>query len=178
MAALRSMSDNFSSDSEELTFGFGWTRAVIQECLVVVVINGAIAWFVFRGRTDIVWLGWGGIYAYLFPMSMILSFFTSFFGYRLGCEYRRLKGKSTKTEKLSRWWLGGILTGILSSLTGAMFMVLGLWLGDYLWPNLEFSHLLASLIVCVLAAIMAAVFHPVAIRLGMSGGFFTYPQSS
>jgi hypothetical protein len=89
------MSDSFSSDSEELAFEFGWNRAIIQECLVVIVINGTIAWFVFRGRTDIVWLGWGGIYSLLFPMSMILPFFSSFFGYRLGWGYRQLKRKAT-----------------------------------------------------------------------------------
>ena len=172
------MSDSFSSDSEELTFGFGWNRAIIQECLVVIVINGTIAWFVFRGRTDIVWLGWGGIYSLLFPMSMILPFFSSFFGYRLGWGYRQLKRKATPAPTLSIWWLWGIVTGILSGLIGAMVMLLGRELGDFIWPRHEFSHIQVSGIVCLLAAVMAAVFHPVGICLGMLGPFFANRQSS
>lgn len=172
------MSDSFSSDSEGLTFGFGWTRAIIQECLVVIIINGTIAWFVFRGRTDIVWLGWGGIYSFLFPMSMILPFFSSFFGYRLGYGYQRLKRKATTAEIRSRWWLWGIMTGMLSGLIGAMFMLLGLGLGDYLWPHQVFSYTQATGVVCLLSAVMAAVFHPLGIRLGMSGPFFNNRPSS
>ena len=163
-----SMCDEVVANSDKVTSGFGWTKAIIQECLIVVVINGVIAFFVFRGRTDIIWLGWGGIYAYLFPMSMMLPFFSSFFGYMIGDGYRRALGKPGGSRRWPRWWLWAILTGILNAVLGAVLIMLGLWSGDYIWPQHQFHYAQALLIVCAVAAGMAALFHSLCIRLGMS----------
>ncbi len=70
---------NLSTEARQGLSRYVWKVAIPRECAIVVLVNAPWAWLVFRGREDITHLGWGGLMAFLGPMSFVLPFFTSFF---------------------------------------------------------------------------------------------------
>lgn len=168
MAVLRFMSETRSPTDAPFYLNFGWTRAILQECIIVVAINGSIAWFVFRGRQDIVWLGWAGIFSFLFPMSLMLPFFTTFFGYMIGSGYRKLQSTALPSAAAGKWWWRAIAIGLLHAFIASIFTYTSLSFANKLWPQSQFNHLQAVGIVCVVSIVFASIFHSRSIFKGMS----------
>jgi len=162
------MSETPSPPDTHSYLNFGWSRAILQECIIVVAINGIIAWFVFRGRHDIVWLGWSGIFSFLFPMSLMLPFFTTFFGYMIGIGHRKLQTTGLLTAQAGKWWWRATAIGVLHALIAALLTHTTLFSANKLWPQVQFNGLQAVAIVCVVSIIFASIFHSRSILKGMT----------
>lgn len=168
MAVLQFMSETHEAIDTRLSPNFGWTRAILQECVIVVAINGIIAWFVFRGRQDIVWLGWAGIFSFLFPMSLMLPFFTTFFGYMIGTGHRKTQSNELPSVQAGKWWRRATAIGVLHALIASLITYISLSFANKIWPQVQFNDLQAVAIICAISIVFASVFHTRSIYKGMT----------
>ncbi|MFN7874046.1 MAG: hypothetical protein ACK5YR_17080 [Pirellula sp.] len=153
-----------STEARQGLSRYVWKVAIPRECAIVVLVNAPWAWLVFRGREDITHLGWGGLIAFLGPMSFILPFFTSFFGWMTGIILKPYFGFAKVHLSFQNWILPASLVGILNGILGAVTTVSCLWGMDRIVPNLRWNTFQAVLIVSIVACMLATVFHPWCIR--------------
>ncbi len=141
-----------------------WKSAVPRECAIVLLANAPLAWLVFRGREDIGQWGWGGLVAYLGPMSFFLPFFTSFFGWMGGLMLKPYFGFTPVQLSVRSWLLPGSLCGMVHGVLGVIAMLAFLGGIDLLAPSMTWNAWQSVAIVSVVSCVFAILFHPVAIR--------------
>jgi hypothetical protein len=92
------------------------------------VINGIIAWFVFRGEQSVHLAGSDTIFKMLLPMSFIETTLTSFFGVLGGTHEIRTHSRQQSPIQWRRWFVlaagFSLLQGLVAfSLFGATFYI-------------------------------------------------------
>lgn len=146
---------------------FLWKIALPREFAINLVINTTIAFLVFRGRNNIGLLGWGGIASMLIPMSILLPFFTSFFGVFAG-RIARLGNSELPPLDHQKPWIGfAVLTSLRNSIVVMCANAAVLYGLDYGMPGIEMVWAWVVLGIGVGSALFACFLHGVSIRESM-----------
>ncbi|MCU0710520.1 MAG: hypothetical protein MUC43_00575 [Pirellula sp.] len=163
---------SLSSEARRGLSRYVWRIAVPRECAIVVLFNAPWAWLVFRGRDDITHLGWGGLMAFLGPMSFVLPFFTSFFGWMTGIILKPYFGFTKVRLSVKNWIWPASVIGVFHGMIGVAAIVLSLWGMDKLFPSLRWNAYQAVAIVSCVACLLATVFHPWCIRRSLQNSHY------
>ncbi|TVS10393.1 MAG: hypothetical protein EA424_25475, partial [Planctomycetaceae bacterium] len=83
--------------------GYAWRILGPRELLINLLINGLIAWWVYRHTSQVPVVGWLSVLVIVGPMSFIMPVLTTYFGYLNGVNARRW-GRAGRPWTAGTFW--------------------------------------------------------------------------
>ena len=142
---------------------FAWRVAGVREAIINVSINSLIPAAVYWAQSTVPLWGWHGLINVLGPMSILLTWLTTYFGVLAGSLSRMYGPVRPQLAKDTRWnpyalKLATLRTAIISPLV--ILAVYGL---SRLWPELEIPKWNAVIGLATGSAAVAYLLHATAI---------------
>jgi len=138
---------------------YAWKVLAPREFLINVAINAPLAFLVFRPAEYVPLIGWFSLYVYCGPMSVLLPFLTTFFGYMNGV-LARAQGKAGKPWPAgAKWKVKALLAGVCAAVVVGVVTLAGFYLLSVAIPGLFLSRLATVTIIAVSSGVAGGVLH-------------------
>jgi H+/Cl- antiporter ClcA len=123
------------------------------------VINGVIAWFVFRGEQSVLLAGSDTIFKMLLPMSFIESTLTSFFGVLGGTHEIRTHSTQPCPIRWRRWFVLAVGFSLLQGLAGYSLFAAAMFVCRWMELNVSIPGYLVAPLVGLISGVLAYLMH-------------------
>jgi hypothetical protein len=143
-----------------------WRVFAPLDLVVNAVINGAIAWWLYGGRTEVSLTGPGGLTMMALPMSFILATVTTFCGFWNAVRERQAGRATPPLAVAARWMLRAgmesLATGAVTWLVATAVAVVLSWAA----PTTAVGPIGAIVVIAALAAALGFLLHGRAVMRG------------
>jgi len=142
---------------------YAWLVAGPRDLVINGVINGVIAWFLYRGYAEVPLVTGHSVFSMLVPMTFILSFATTFFGYLSGLQWLKSASKIDGGERKIPWMAAGIRAGLLTSVCCGFIALAALMVCQRYFLEQKFSASATIAGLTAYAGALAYVLHALAV---------------
>ena len=151
--------ESLSDASRRSVQRFVLRTAIPREFVINAMINGVIAFFVYRNRIDIPILGWGGLMAMLGPMSLLMPWLTSFFGV-FSCAMARNVGIIVPSDPQDlRWLQRALKIALVNTIFICPTIITFIYFCHYFFQHATFNSATAILGISFGSAFIACLIH-------------------
>jgi putative ABC transport system ATP-binding protein len=150
--------------------GYAWRVLGPRELLINLLINGLIAWWVYRHTSQVPVVGWLSVLVIVGPMSFIMPVLTTYFGYLNGVNARRW-GRAGRPWTAGTFWQSKAWwEGLCAAAVAGPLSVIALLTIESIRPGLGFSRIGAMILVGGYGGLLSYFLHArAAIRAGRLG---------
>jgi len=138
---------------------FAYLVAGPRDIAINLVLNGAIAWWIFGGSEVVPLAGPDSIFKMLLPMAAIESTLTSFFGLLNGTRELNKKPRYQTMPRRRRWIILMVTYSLTQGILGLSVFAAAMFLARWLVPTVTLSPRWVPPIIGLISGTLAYVLH-------------------